>query len=182
MCPLPPDKLAQAIALSHWRTGLYFGGTAWVVVALWLLVRLRRGGRLRGRRSGCRRGPGCRGWWWRRSWLLILTGIELPLALLGHHVSLKYGLSIEAWGAWWVDWAKSTALTVVVGTAIRGGSVRADAAFAATLVAVVLDVHRAGGGAAGVCGAAGDRSHVQPLYAAGQEQSGAGGAAGAGGP
>jgi S-methylmethionine-dependent homocysteine/selenocysteine methylase len=43
LCGLPPEKLAEAIALEHWRTALYFGGTAWLVFALWVLVRLRTG-------------------------------------------------------------------------------------------------------------------------------------------
>jgi Zn-dependent protease with chaperone function len=87
-----------------------------VVFALWLLVRLRAGGAIA--RVAERMSPRA----WLQGlvvapvWLLILTGIEVPLALLGHHVSLKYGLSIESWAPWWVDWAKSTALTVAVGT------------------------------------------------------------------
>ncbi|MGA7523182.1 MAG: M48 family metallopeptidase [Acidobacteriaceae bacterium] len=118
LCPLPPEKLAEAIALSHWETALYFGGTAWVLFALWLLVRLRTGRAIT--RAAERLSPRAwlQGWVVAPVWLLILTGIEVPLAILGHHVSLKYGLSIEAWGPWWGDWAKSTALMVVVGTAV----------------------------------------------------------------
>lgn len=89
-----------------------------MVFALWLLVRLRTGGAIA--RAAKRVLPlaWVQGLVVAPAWLLILTGIEVPLALLGHHVSLEYGLSIESWGAWWVDWAKSTALTVVMGTAI----------------------------------------------------------------
>ncbi|HEX3986263.1 MAG TPA: M48 family metalloprotease [Acidobacteriaceae bacterium] len=118
LCPLPPEKLAQAIALSHWRTGLYFGGTAWVLLVLWLLVRLRAGRAIATAAERLSRVAWVQGLWVAPVWVLILTGIEVPLAVLGHHLSLEYGLSIEAWGAWWVDWAKSTALTVVVGTAV----------------------------------------------------------------
>lgn len=118
LCPLPPDKLAQAIALSHWRTGLYFGGTAWVVLALWLLLRLRAGRAVSQTAERVSSRPWMQGLVVTPVWLLILTGIELPLAIIGHHVGLKYGLSIEAWAPWWVDWGKSTALTLVVGTAI----------------------------------------------------------------
>src|SRR5579875_389642 len=112
LCPLPPDKLAKAIALSHWRTGLYFGGTAWVIFALWLLVRLRTGRWIARLAERTARRPWLQGLIAAPVWLALLAAIEIPLSVLGHHVSLQYGLSIEAWGPWWVDWAKSTALTL----------------------------------------------------------------------
>ncbi|HZZ38637.1 MAG TPA: M48 family metallopeptidase [Acidobacteriaceae bacterium] len=118
LCPLPPEKLAQAIALSHSRTALYFAGTAWVVFSLWLLMRLRAGPAIARLAERLSRRAWVQGLVVAPVWLLILAGVDLPLALLGHHVSREYGLSIEAWAAWWLDWAKSTALTVVVGTAI----------------------------------------------------------------
>ncbi|HEX3662486.1 MAG TPA: M48 family metallopeptidase [Acidobacteriaceae bacterium] len=118
LCPLPPNKLAEAIALSHWRTALYFAGTAWGVLALWLLVRSRTGRAIARAAERLSSRAWIQGFVVAPVWLLILTGIGLPLALLGHHVSLEYGLSIEAWGPWWMDWAKSTGLTIVVGTAI----------------------------------------------------------------
>ncbi len=118
LCPLPPEKLAQAIALSSWRTALYFAGTAWVALLLWLLVRLRAGPAIARAAERLSRRAWVQGLVVAPVWLLILTGIEVPLALLGHYVSLEYGLSIEGWAPWWLDWAKSTALTVVAGTAI----------------------------------------------------------------
>ena len=51
-------------------------------------------------------------------WLLILSTLELPAALLGHHVSLRYGLSIENWLPWWIDWLKSTGLTLLLGVLV----------------------------------------------------------------
>jgi len=120
LCPLPPDKLAQAIALSHWRTALYFGGTAWVVLLVWLLVRLRAGRAIAQAAERVSARAWAQGLVVAPAWLLILTAIDLPLAMLGHHVSREYGLSIEAWGPWWVDWAKSLAITMVVGTAVAG--------------------------------------------------------------
>ncbi len=120
LCPLPPDKLRQAIALSHWRTALYFGGTAWTIFALWLLLRLRTGRAIARAAERISATPWLQGLVVAPLWLLILTGIGAPLAILGHHVSLRYGLSIEPWGPWCVDWAKSTALTVIVGTAALG--------------------------------------------------------------
>jgi Zn-dependent protease with chaperone function len=120
LCSLPPEKLAQAIALSHWETALYFGGTAWVVLSLWMLVRLRVGARVdhlaarvssRGWVQGLVAAP---------LWLLILSALSVPEAMLGHHVGRHFGLSVEGWLAWWGDWGKSLALTVVFGTIVLG--------------------------------------------------------------
>jgi Zn-dependent protease with chaperone function len=53
-------------------------------------------------------------------WLLILSALEIPASLLGHRVSLRFGLSIEGWSAWWVDWLKSTVLTLLLGIVVLG--------------------------------------------------------------
>jgi Zn-dependent protease with chaperone function len=42
----------------------------------------------------------------------------LPLAVLGHHVSLRYGLSIQGWGSWFLDWVKAVLLDLVSGTLV----------------------------------------------------------------
>lgn len=49
-------------------------------------------------------------------WLVMVALVQLPTALLGHHVGLGYGLSVEGWLPWWGDWAKSLALTILIGT------------------------------------------------------------------
>ena len=67
---LSPDKLAKAEHLYHARTLAHFGDTAWMILALWLLVRWGAGARIRdwaARLSGnaekpcmaiCKRTPG----------------------------------------------------------------------------------------------------------------------------
>jgi len=49
-------------------------------------------------------------------WLVILTLLELPGSMIGHHVGLAFGLSVEGWMAWWMDWLTSLGLTLLVGT------------------------------------------------------------------
>lgn len=116
VCKLPPDKLAAAIRLSHWRTGLYFGGTAWLALTLWLLFRLRVGGRIQAIAERVFARPWLQGLIAIPVWLLIFSALQIPESLLGHHVSLRFGLSVEAWPAWWADWLKSLGLTLLVGT------------------------------------------------------------------
>jgi Zn-dependent protease with chaperone function len=54
-------------------------------------------------------------------WLVLLAMIGLPVSLLSHHVSLAYHSSIEHWADWWMDWLKSTLVTLAVGTLILCG-------------------------------------------------------------
>ena len=115
LCPLPPAKLAEAIALSHWRTGLYFAGTAWIVLALWLLVRLRVGAAIARLAERVSTNAWLQGLIAIPLWGLLYSAITIPVAMLGHHVALRFGLSIERWPAWWLDWLKSSAITLAFG-------------------------------------------------------------------
>jgi STE24 endopeptidase len=115
VCPLPPAILAKAVALSRCYEGLHFGGTAWLILALWFLVAAGLGGRI-ARAASC---VSSRRWLQGlvaiSAWLLILVLLELPASLVAHDVNLRYGISVEGWGAWWVDWLKSLALNLAVG-------------------------------------------------------------------
>jgi Zn-dependent protease with chaperone function len=48
--------------------------------------------------------------------LLTIAALELPLEIYGHHISRAYGLSVQGWGSWAVDWAKAEALTLIFAT------------------------------------------------------------------
>lgn len=115
---MPPAKLAQAITLGHWRAGLYFGDTAWLLLALWILLRLRTGPVIAQTAERRFSRPWMRGLIVAPVWLLLVNVLELPAALLGHHISLRFGLSIESWPAWWADWTKSTLLFLLLGTLV----------------------------------------------------------------
>ncbi len=116
LCTLPPDKLAKAIALSHWSTGLYFGATAWLLLTLWFLIRAGAPiARLAARFSPR---PWLQGLIAAPLWLVIFSLLDLPAALLGHHVGLAFGISVESWPAWLADWSKSTLIFILVGTLV----------------------------------------------------------------
>ena len=63
-----------------------------------------------------------RGWWWVRVLqavvVLAVIGrlVTLPFAIVGHHRSLDYGLTDQAWGPWTVDLVKNLVLSVVIST------------------------------------------------------------------
>jgi Zn-dependent protease with chaperone function len=48
--------------------------------------------------------------------LLTLAFFELPLEIYGHHISRAYGLSVQGWGSWLLDWAKAELLIVIFAT------------------------------------------------------------------
>jgi STE24 endopeptidase len=89
---------------------------AWASLAVSLVVTLVLGFTPLGARLVAR----LRGWWWVRVLLavlmLALIGriVTLPFAIIGHHRSLEFGLTDEAWGPWAVDQVKGLLLSVVV--------------------------------------------------------------------
>jgi Zn-dependent protease with chaperone function len=48
--------------------------------------------------------------------LLTLACFDLPLRVYGHHISLAYGLSVQSWPSWMLDWAKGELLTLTFAT------------------------------------------------------------------
>lgn len=113
---LPPDKLAEAVALAHARIADYFGDTAWTIFALWVLVRLHLGAAIRKLAARLSRRAWLQGLVASPFWLIILILIGLPAALLMQRVDLHYGLSVEPWSMWWADFGKSAVLTIIFGT------------------------------------------------------------------
>jgi STE24 endopeptidase len=124
---LPPALLVKAQALEHLRVALYFGGTAWELLVLGLLLRWRVGAAIAewARLLTMRRGGGAfaaRPWLAgllvSPAWLLVLSVTALPGAMVAHVVSVHFGLSVEHWGAWWVDWLEAEVGTLAIGTLV----------------------------------------------------------------
>jgi STE24 endopeptidase len=111
---LSPEKREKAIAYARARYTLHFASFAWSVLVLVALVAWRMGPRFRDRAEGAAR---------RRFWqaaifvpLLLVTQavLELPPALYGHRLALLYDQSVQGWGSWFGDWAKSVAIGLVL--------------------------------------------------------------------
>ena len=115
---LPPDKLAKALVLYHAGNWAYFGGTAWTIFALWLLLRLGAGSAIDNLAARLTPRRWLQGLIVAPLWLLILTAINLPISLALHQLNLRYGISVEPWSMWWADFGKSLALTLIFGTAV----------------------------------------------------------------
>jgi Zn-dependent protease with chaperone function len=115
---LPPDKLAKAIALSRIRNILDIGGSVWGVVFLWLLLATRAAAGLAAWSERLSRRGWLQGLIFFAALLVVLTLANLPFDVYGHHVSRSYGISVQGWGGWLVDQAKSLALTLAVGAPV----------------------------------------------------------------
>jgi STE24 endopeptidase len=111
---LPPDKLKQAKELFRIRTTLYFVGSAWGILQLVLLLALGIPARLRDFVESVTKSRWVQCFLFVFLLLLLLTLLNAPLRIYGHHQGLAYGLSVQGWGSWALDWAKSFAISWVV--------------------------------------------------------------------
>ena len=115
---LSADKLAKAQSLYYWRTGLDFGSTLWGVLVLLGMLNFRWAAGLGAWATSVTRKPWLQGLCFVPPFLLLLSLLHLPLSILGHHISLSYGQSIQGWSSWFLDWGKAVLLNLVSETVI----------------------------------------------------------------
>src|SRR3984957_16647452 len=113
---LPPDVLARARSLYYWRTGLSFGSIFWSILVLLALLNFRWAARLGTWASSLSREPWLQGFCFVPFFLLAMSVLQLPLSILGHHISLSYGQSVQGWGSWFLDWTKGLLLDLITST------------------------------------------------------------------
>src|SRR5579859_511745 len=107
---LSQERYEKAVAYSRASYTLYFVSVLFSVVALVILLRLGIAAKFRD---------------WAESvsdkrWLqalvfvpllvLTLDVLALPLRLYGHVLSLRYEMSVQRWGSWFLDWSKEQLL------------------------------------------------------------------------
>jgi STE24 endopeptidase len=107
---LPPEKMKVAAHLFQVRTLLHFVGAGWGIVELVLLLALGVVGRLRDLALRVTRNRWGQCFLFTLLLLLATTLLELPVRAYGHHLGLVYGLSVQGWGSWLGDAAKSFGL------------------------------------------------------------------------
>ena len=115
---LSPAKLAKARSLYYWRTGLDFGGTFWGILVLLAVLNFRWAAALGAWVGSFTRHVWLQGVYFAPLFFLLLSLLHLPLALVGHHISLSYGQSIQGWGSWLLDWGKAVSLDLLSGTVV----------------------------------------------------------------
>src|SRR6201996_2162495 len=112
---LAPDKLAKAQHLASVHVTMHFADEIWGVVQVLLLLWLGVIAWMRDRAVGAGRNRWLQGYVFLLLFLVVTTLLELPLDLYSHHLSLKYGLSVQSWASWFGDMAKEFLLSWIVG-------------------------------------------------------------------
>ena len=115
---LAPEVLERARSLYYWRTGLGFGSTVWSVLVLLGFLNFRWAARLSAWAASVTPKPWAQGLCFAPVFLLMWSVFHLPLSILGHHISLAYGQSIQGWGSWFIDWGKALLLDLISGTVV----------------------------------------------------------------
>ncbi|HUI83377.1 MAG TPA: M48 family metallopeptidase [Candidatus Binatia bacterium] len=113
---LPQDKLAKACALYLLNGTLYLVTALWGFIVLWLMLRMRFGTRLRDWAEGASRRRFVQAAIVMSLSVIVLQAAQLPFDMYDHHISLRYGLSVQRWGSWFGDWGKGLLLFVIFAT------------------------------------------------------------------
>jgi STE24 endopeptidase len=111
---LPPDKLAKAEALYTIRTGLYLFGMVFGIAVLWIVIKLRLGPAFRNLAERVTKNRFLQAAIFVPLLTLLIAIISLPIDIYHHHISLAYGLSVQGWGSWALDWCKAQAVSLVI--------------------------------------------------------------------
>jgi STE24 endopeptidase len=112
---LPPEKLKQAIEYSHIRVILDFLETGWGIFQLILLLALGIAARMRNFAVNVSKNRWVQGFTFTFLLLFITSLLNLPLDMYAHHISVAFGQSVQHWGSWFGDLAKSFGLTFIFG-------------------------------------------------------------------
>ena len=113
---LPPALLAKAIVLTRIRTILAFGGTAWTILVLLLILAWRWPAALRNWAERITPNRWLQGIIFLPIAILFLTLVSLPLDIYSQHIERAYGLSVQSWPSWSLDQLKALGLSIVVMT------------------------------------------------------------------
>ncbi len=112
---LPPAKLQQAVALSRVRRTLDLADALWTPAQLLLLLALGAAERMGRIAVGLAKGRWAQAFSFVFVLLLATHLLNLPLDVYAHRSALRYGLSVQGWGSWLGDIAKTFTLEWLIG-------------------------------------------------------------------
>lgn len=112
---LAPNQLLKAQHLATVHTTMHFADEIWGLLQLLLLLFLGTIAWIRDRALRLSRNRWLQAYAFLFLFLLTTSVLNLPLDLYGHRTSLRYGLSVQGWGSWAADQAKSFLLEWIVG-------------------------------------------------------------------
>lgn len=112
---LPAAALAKAQHLETFRIISHFGGELWGIVSIILILQLGLAARLRNVAINLSKNRWAQCFIFFLEFLILTTLLSLPIDLYAQHVERVYGLSVQGWGSWFGDLAKSFALSYIFG-------------------------------------------------------------------
>jgi STE24 endopeptidase len=119
---LPADKLARATTLYHTDLTMFVLSTIYGFLVLWALLHWGVGARFRDLAERVSKRFILQSLIVLPLIFLTIRVAELPLSIFWHHTGLSYGLSVQNWGSWFLDWTKGTILQLAIGTFICYGA------------------------------------------------------------
>jgi len=112
---LPQAKLQKAVVLNRTGRTLTIVDAVWMPVQLLLLLVFGMAAWMRSVAVSLSRNRWAQGFIFVFLLLLATHLLNLPLGIYAHRVALSYGLSVQGWGSWLADKAKSFALEWLFG-------------------------------------------------------------------
>src|ERR1700745_814270 len=112
---LPPDLYKKAKALSRTRFRFNIISFLYGLLILWIILHWKLGPKFRDRAEHASSNRFIQALVLAPLLVLTIAILQLPADAYQHWVSLSYGISVERWGAWSLDYAKAQLLLIVGG-------------------------------------------------------------------
>jgi STE24 endopeptidase len=113
---LSPDLYRKARNLGRIRFRLALLGFFYSVTVLWLILRWRLAAKYRDWAEAASKRRFLQALIFSPLLLLTIAVLTLPLDLYSEWVDKQYGLSVQSWGSWVLDWVKAELVFLVVAT------------------------------------------------------------------
>jgi STE24 endopeptidase len=118
---LPPDKLQKAEALYRTRVVLFVVGSFYGLAVLILVLALRIAPKFRDLAEQVSRRRFVQALVFAPLLLLTVDVLSLPLSVYGQFLRVDYGLSVQGWPSWFLDWLKGELVGTLIGTLVIFG-------------------------------------------------------------
>jgi STE24 endopeptidase len=115
---LPPEKLAKAIAISRIRNTMDIVNGLWGLAFLWLLLVTGLSARIENWAKQMVQRRWMQGAIFLAVFILITWLASLPLEWFSQSKEKDYAVSVQGWGSWMGDQAKSLGLTLLIAVPI----------------------------------------------------------------
>jgi Zn-dependent protease with chaperone function len=113
---LSPEKTRQAQALARTGRRLNFAEFSWGLLILWLALRTGWAAKVRDWATRAASNSFLQALIFCPLLLLTRDLAALPLHAWAHRVLRGYGLSVQGWSSWLLDWMKAEAITLILAT------------------------------------------------------------------